>query len=94
MSTGQWMTVVSSVLGALGTALLFFFSYTDSPSGLRYWGGPESSKVLEAALHSHGAALCIHALYGASPSEYEAISGSSCPSSLSFELPSYSQPPF
>jgi hypothetical protein len=47
MSAGQLMTVISSVLGAVGTALLFFFSYTDTPSGLSFWGGDDSAQILK-----------------------------------------------
>jgi hypothetical protein len=40
MTTVQVANLVSSLFGAAGTTLLFFFSYTYIPLGGGAWGGP------------------------------------------------------
>jgi hypothetical protein len=44
MTIVQWANLTSSILGAVGTTLLFFFSYTDLPSGMFFWSSRGNTK--------------------------------------------------
>lgn len=45
MTPAQYGVLTSSVLGALGTALLFFGSFAFEPHAGSYYGGPEMQKI-------------------------------------------------
>lgn len=47
MTLAQWAALGSSLLGAVGTALLFFFSYTDEPYQGGVFGSPSVTKFNE-----------------------------------------------
>jgi hypothetical protein len=42
MDIEHWATIVSAIIGIVGTALLFFYSNTDIPFEAATWGGPET----------------------------------------------------
>jgi hypothetical protein len=44
MSAPQWLTLVATLFGIVGTSLLFFYSNTDLPYQGATWGGPETAK--------------------------------------------------
>jgi len=44
----QLLNVIAYILGAIGTSLLFFFSYTAVPSGASFYSGRGSSTHFDA----------------------------------------------
>jgi hypothetical protein len=61
MDMEHWATIVSAVIGIVGTAL-FFYNNTDIPFAGAFWGGPEThandEKIASASLRTITEPLC------------------------------------